>query len=372
MKASTVANACKLLLIASLGFSASAMAAEQWSNDLWTEQPNEGGSTGDGSQQDTQPGTGLWSDELWSEPSTGIEPAPPPPAEEPLPIEAPDPVAEPEPAAPKPEIPAPVIPDPANTITMQIGHSTATVRGETIELATPPFTINGRAMIPLRFIGEALQATVQWDAAEQKVTMELNGKQAQLWVNRSTAMKDGQAVQLDFPPMVLNGVTLVPLRFVGEFFGYQVNFDHATQTITIVDQGSAAPPEPVPPKPEQPEPEQPKPLPGDMGYNYFGTWDLRADGRTGGQLMGRLIVNDDGAYGIATAVNGIVTGFWRPAAADEVIGHKNALILENGPNDADWVILPKTDDLVSVRYHYGYSGETKIWFEYSLGIRAEQ
>ncbi len=377
------------MLAGTLSVSPGAYAAEQWSTELWSESPGQGETPGSGSSSDWDwwwgaddasgggsPGSGLWSDDLWSEPPAGSGPREPSPtAPDPGPKPAPEPKPTPEPEPQRPAEPEekpgpagpsqPVPSDVSNTITMQIGSSTAFVRGKETAMSVPPFTINGRAMIPLRFIGEALQADVTWSEAEQKVTLELQGKKAQLWVNRTEAILDGKTTALDFPPMVLNGATLVPLRFVGEFFGYRVEYDGATEKIAIVD--------PTTPVPEpSPEPEQPKPVPEDNGFDYFGTWELRAEGRDKGIEMGKLIVSEDGVYGIASAGNGVVTGTWRRAAKDEVIGQDHALILENGPTGVDWALIPKQDGLVSVRYHYGYTGETKIWFEYSLGIQVDE
>jgi len=374
-----------------------AHAAEQWSTDLWTEEgetPGSGsptsdwdwwqgdGGAGGGAQQGGGSGSGLWSEGLWSDPKPGT-----PQPKEPKPTQPgkPEP-AEPEPTSPPP--PAEPSPDPKHTITMRIGSSKAIVRGAETELSVPPFTINGRAMIPLRFIGEALQAAVSWSDKEQKVTLEGNGKKAELWVGRNEAVLNGGRVQLDFPPMVLNGTTLVPLRFVGEFFGYRVNFESATQTITIEGAGEPKPPKPEAPQPDGPKPEEPKPdgpkpeepqpetpktpeVPEALAA-FLGRWELRMDGLQGGMLMGRLIVNADGTYGIATAGNPVVTGTWRPAEKDEVIGQSRALILQEGPTDVDWVMIPKKDGIVSVRYQQGYTGQTKIWFEYSLGVRAAE
>ncbi|HZG58597.1 copper amine oxidase N-terminal domain-containing protein [Paenibacillus sp.] len=366
----------KVLTAGVLLYATGAHAAEQWSTDLWTEEdeaPGGESSTSDwdwwqddgasdgGAQQGGGSGSGLWSEELWSDPKPGTpQPAEPKPAE-------------PEPTTPPPAGP---IPDPKHTITMQIGSSKAVVRGAETELSVPPFTINGRAMIPLRFIGEALQTEVSWSDKEQKVTLEGNGKKAELWVGRNEAVWNGGRMQLDFPPMVLNGTTLVPLRFVGEFFGYQVNFESATQAITIVGAGepkSPQPSDPPPEEPEEPQPEQPEtPEVPEALAPFLGRWELRMDGLQGGMLMGRLIVDADGTYAIATAGNPVVAGTWRPAEKDEVIGQSRALILQGGPNDVDWVMIPKKDGIVSVRYQQGYTGQTKIWFEYSLGVRAAE
>lgn len=99
---------------------------------------------------------------------------------------------------------------------------------------TSPIVINGRTMVPIRAVIEAMGGTLTWTAKEQRLEITLKSKQLQLWVNRTTANLDGKQLTLDVPPTIINNRTMVPLRFVSENLGCKVEWDKATQKITIL------------------------------------------------------------------------------------------------------------------------------------------
>ncbi|HOR47466.1 MAG TPA: copper amine oxidase N-terminal domain-containing protein, partial [Caldisericia bacterium] len=108
---------------------------------------------------------------------------------------------------------------------MTIGSKKAFVNGlEWPVDITPPFIVSktGRTMVPFRFIGEHLGATVDWfpkDKAVETVTYKLNDVYIELFIGKKTAKKNGQQIELDQEPMIVNGSTMVPVRFVTEQFG---------------------------------------------------------------------------------------------------------------------------------------------------------
>ncbi|WP_027719241.1 copper amine oxidase N-terminal domain-containing protein [Desulfovirgula thermocuniculi] len=101
------------------------------------------------------------------------------------------------------------------------------VEGQPVKFDVEPAIIDGRTMIPLRRVANALGVPddrVKWDPATQTVTVENNGTAVTLKVGDRTAILGNRAVTLDVPPQVVNGRTLVPLRFLGEAFGKQVEW----------------------------------------------------------------------------------------------------------------------------------------------------
>jgi outer membrane protein assembly factor BamB len=119
-------------------------------------------------------------------------------------------------------------------VILRIGNNQAEVNGQIVQLDAPPTIINGRTMVPLRFVSETFGAEVGWDGNEQKITLIYYGKTIQLWIGRSTAMVNDEPMILDAPPTIINGRTMVPLRFCAETFGAEVGWDGATQTITLI------------------------------------------------------------------------------------------------------------------------------------------
>ncbi len=108
----------------------------------------------------------------------------------------------------------------------------------------PVRNVNGRLLLPMRAVFEALQSDVQWFAATQQVTATRGQTVVQLWIGRSYALVNSQQVPLDVPPQLINSVTYVPLRFPAEAFGGDVIWDPTTQTaiITIPPLGTVPPP----------------------------------------------------------------------------------------------------------------------------------
>lgn len=111
------------------------------------------------------------------------------------------------------------------------------VDGKRISLQTPAYITNGRIVVPLRFLGEALGADVKWDDTEKRVKVISLTREIELWLDRDKMNINGTQKHLDqgsIPRLVNYGKkeyrTVVPLRAIGEALGYQVSFDPATYT----------------------------------------------------------------------------------------------------------------------------------------------
>lgn len=96
-----------------------------------------------------------------------------------------------------------------------------------------PTIVNGRTLVPLRSIFEAMGASVGWKLDTQTVTAVKSGTTVVLPVTSAAATVNGQVIQLDVPAKIINGRTMVPLRFVSEAFGATVNWDDISQIVTI-------------------------------------------------------------------------------------------------------------------------------------------
>ena len=144
------------------------------------------------------------------------------------------------------------------------------VNGQKLDVSTT--MESGTTLVPLRAIFQALGATVDWDASTQTVTAVKDGTTVKLQIGSSTAYKNGQPVTLQVPGKIIQGNTMVPLRFVSESLGANVDWDGSTQTITITSTtrttSDAMQPQPKPePQPEpQPTPD-PVPATGKVNIN---------------------------------------------------------------------------------------------------------
>jgi photosystem II stability/assembly factor-like uncharacterized protein/CTP:phosphocholine cytidylyltransferase-like protein len=123
-------------------------------------------------------------------------------------------------------------------IILQIGKTSFIVNSTFYNLDSPPVIKNGRTLLPIRAVIEALNGTVDWDATQRKVTVSLSSTTIELWIGKNTAKVNGVSKPIDSTnpkvvPEIINGRTMLPLRFVTENLGCQIQWDGATQTITI-------------------------------------------------------------------------------------------------------------------------------------------
>lgn len=113
------------------------------------------------------------------------------------------------------------------------------VDGERLSCDVPPVIEQGRTLVPLRAIFEALGAEVAWDGKTRTITGRKGDVTVKLVVRQKTAYVNGRAITLDVPPKIVNGRTMVPLRFVGESLGARVEWD-GVKRVVIVRKGSRA------------------------------------------------------------------------------------------------------------------------------------
>ncbi|MEW6183329.1 MAG: copper amine oxidase N-terminal domain-containing protein [Bacillota bacterium] len=96
-----------------------------------------------------------------------------------------------------------------------------------------PQIIQGRTLVPLRAIFEALGAEVQWQATTQTVIATKGSTTITLCVGQREALRNTEKITLDVPAMIIKGRTMVPLRFVSEALGTNVSWDGESQTVRI-------------------------------------------------------------------------------------------------------------------------------------------
>ncbi len=119
-------------------------------------------------------------------------------------------------------------------IILTIGKKEATVFGKKVENDVAPKIVNSRTMLPIRFIVEALEATIEWDGDKRTVTIEKDDIEIIITIDSDTALVNGKEVKLDCAAFIENGRTYLPLRFVSEELNAtSVEWDGDTQTVTI-------------------------------------------------------------------------------------------------------------------------------------------
>ena len=117
--------------------------------------------------------------------------------------------------------------------------------GETLAFEQPPVIIEGRTLVPLRAIFEALGATVEWNGETKTVTSTKGDVTIKLAIGSNVLNKNDESVELDVPAQIVGeGYTMVPARAIAESFGVTVDWDDATKTVVLTSPVVDAPVEP--------------------------------------------------------------------------------------------------------------------------------
>jgi hypothetical protein len=121
-----------------------------------------------------------------------------------------------------------------------------------------PQMIDGRVLVPLRGVFEQMGATVGWEPASQTVIADGNGRHIRIQIGSHDANVNGKVMELDVPPQIMEDTTMVPLRFLGEALGARVDWQPQNNLVAITTnwrhgdddhraQQIASPPPPPPP-----------------------------------------------------------------------------------------------------------------------------
>jgi hypothetical protein len=114
------------------------------------------------------------------------------------------------------------------TISLYVENSSALI-GTEVSAIDPanaevrPLIVDGRTMVPVRFIAEALGADVQFD--DGIITITLGTTVVRMTVGSNSMSRYGHVTQLDVPPQIIENRTMVPLRAIVEAFGMSVFWD---------------------------------------------------------------------------------------------------------------------------------------------------
>lgn len=120
-----------------------------------------------------------------------------------------------------------------------IGNKNYFVNDEMKIMDVVPMIYEGRTLLPIRYVAEALGATVGWDAKEQKVTITFKGITIELWIGKNTAKVNGEYKLIDAgnpnvkPITIPPGRTMLPIRFIAENLGCKVDWNPDLKEVKI-------------------------------------------------------------------------------------------------------------------------------------------
>lgn len=122
-------------------------------------------------------------------------------------------------------------------MTLTIGSPMLTINGERTfidSLGTTPIIRDGRTLLPVRAVIEGMGGTVEWDGGTRMVTLWVDGHSLRLTLD-SRMVQDGRNdwYYLDVAPVSIGGRTMLPIRFIVEYFGGQVVWNGDSRSVTI-------------------------------------------------------------------------------------------------------------------------------------------
>ncbi len=130
-----------------------------------------------------------------------------------------------------------------------VGQANYLLNGQTYSTDAAPFINNARVFVPVRYLGQALGVDVGWNGDPNDKTVQLNdnriftdkgGLQVTLTIGSRTITSQGSTTlgaiitkTMDVAPLIKNGRTYLPARYVAQAFGYTVNWNPTDRTVTI-------------------------------------------------------------------------------------------------------------------------------------------
>lgn len=113
------------------------------------------------------------------------------------------------------------------------------LNNQVLRTEVSPIQQNGRVLVPMRSIFESLGAKVSYNALNGAIAATKNGTIVRMAMGSRNATVNNLPIKLDVAAKAYNGRTLVPLRFVSEAMGANVNYNSSARAVMITGQGYA-------------------------------------------------------------------------------------------------------------------------------------
>lgn len=108
-----------------------------------------------------------------------------------------------------------------------------TLNGKELAFDTAPCIENGRVLVPMRGVLESLGYSVYWQENTKTVLATKNGMEISLPLDSTSVTVNNETIAIDVPAKLKGSRTFVPLRFLAEYSGADVQWDDSTSTVTI-------------------------------------------------------------------------------------------------------------------------------------------
>jgi Zinc carboxypeptidase/Copper amine oxidase N-terminal domain len=124
------------------------------------------------------------------------------------------------------------------------------INGKEMDFDQPAVLMNYRTMVPVRGVFEQVGASLTWNNTTKTAVIKKDDTVVSMTVGKSTATVNGETRTLDAPATIINSRTMIPLRFVGEAIGATIKWDSASRTAYISTSDQVEEPEEEEPEEE--------------------------------------------------------------------------------------------------------------------------
>ncbi len=129
-------------------------------------------------------------------------------------------------------------------VSLQIDNPTMEINGLQSAIdqtpGTTPVIRGGRTLVPIRAIIEAFGGKVDWENSSRTVTLTMDSDVIKLVIDSNIARFNETASTLDVAPTIINGRTMLPIRYIAESFNLAVAWENDTRTVYVIRNSSDA------------------------------------------------------------------------------------------------------------------------------------
>lgn len=118
---------------------------------------------------------------------------------------------------------------------------TIKINGQPIFTDTNPYIKHNRTYVPIRFIAESFNMEVLWEPQEKKAIVKNDELVLEVWIGSNKLMVNGKETIMDAEVEGVNGRTMVPVRYIAEALDYTVDWNNMTASVEIIKEGAEIP-----------------------------------------------------------------------------------------------------------------------------------
>ena len=116
---------------------------------------------------------------------------------------------------------------------LKIGEKNIFSNSTSSEIDVAPYIVDETVMVPLRAIFEALGAVISWDADTRTIFAVKGNSVVVMQVGQDVMFVNGEKLDIEYPSIIVDSRTMIPLSAVSKAFECNVNYDAANGAITL-------------------------------------------------------------------------------------------------------------------------------------------